>query len=115
MKAALPLRRDRHGDVIVSPLLTDEATCIAYEARTFSCRDYHSFDVEACRKVDVAEADAVPSHRDAFAVQAEVATAWLEAAAAFGADTGSYELQQVLHILLADPQGDITPALESSP
>jgi Fe-S-cluster containining protein len=96
-------------------LLTDEGTCVAYEARPFSCRDYHSFDVDACRKVDVGEAPGVPSHREAAAVHGEVAMAWLEALAASGTDTGSYELQQVLHILLEDPHGDITPARETSP
>jgi Fe-S-cluster containining protein len=94
-------------------LLTADGTCAAYEARPFSCRDYHSFDVEACRKVDVREAEAVPSHREAFAVHTEVATAWLEAVASSGVDTGSYELQQALHILLDDPHGDISPARES--
>jgi hypothetical protein len=81
----------------------------------FTCRDYHSFDVEACRKVDVGEAPGVPSHREASAVHGDVAVAWLEALAASGADTGSYELQQALHILLENPHGDISPARESSP
>jgi len=95
-------------------LLSTEGTCIAYETRPFSCRDYHSFDVEACRKVDVGEAPGVPSHREAAAVHVEVAMAWVEALAASGGDTDSYELQQVLHILLQDPHGDITPARETS-
>jgi len=93
-------------------LLAAEGTCVAYEARPFSCRDYHSFDVQACRRVDAGQADAVPSHRDAFAVHAEVTTAWVEALAASGADTASYELQQALHILLADASGDLAPARE---
>jgi hypothetical protein len=94
-------------------LLTAEGTCVAYEARPFSCRQYHSFDVEACRRVDVGEADGVPSHREAFALQGEVMNAWLEATAAFDGDAGSYELQQALDILLGDPQGDLGPAREA--
>jgi hypothetical protein len=93
-------------------LLTAAGTCIAYEARPFSCRQYHSFDVEACRKVDVGEGEGVPSHREAFSVQGEVMNAWVEAVAAFEDDAGGYELQQALDILLRDPLGDLGPARE---
>jgi Fe-S-cluster containining protein len=99
---------------VACALLSVDGRCVAYEARPFSCRDYHSFDVEACRKVDVGEAAGVPSHREASVVHGEVSMAWLESLAAANADTGSYELQQALHILLEDPHGDITPARESS-
>jgi Fe-S-cluster containining protein len=93
-------------------LLAADGTCVAYDARPFSCRQYHSFDVEACRKVDAGEADAVPSHREAFAVQIEVLQAWLEATASRGGDTESYGLEHALRILLDDPGGDLAPARE---
>ena len=93
-------------------LLTPEGRCVAYDVRPFSCRQYHSYDVDACRSVDAGEADAVPSHREAFAVHGEVAMGWVEAISAFDGGAGSYELQQALHILLGDAKGDLEPARE---
>jgi hypothetical protein len=54
----------------------------------------------------------VPSHSEAFAVQGEVMNAWVEAVAAFEGESGSYELQQVLDLLLGDPKADLAPARE---
>jgi hypothetical protein len=58
------------------------------------------------------EADAVPSHREAFAAQGEVVRGWVEAIAAFDGGAASYELQQALHVLLGDPKGDLESARE---
>jgi hypothetical protein len=93
-------------------LLTAAKTCIAYDARPFSCREYHSYDVRACAKADTGEGSGVPSNRIAFAAQRDVALAFTEAAATAREDAVTYELQQALDLLLRDPKADLSPARE---
>jgi Fe-S-cluster containining protein len=93
-------------------LLSEEGTCRAYEARPFSCREYHSYDVATCRRAAAGEDVGVPSNRVAFGAQRDVSVAYIEAAASSGAEAATYELHQSLDLLLSDPTADLGPARE---
>jgi Fe-S-cluster containining protein len=99
---------------VTCALLGDDARCSVYALRPFVCRRAHSFDVERCRKAAAGEESDILSDARVLAVYGEIATAFREASAAFGADSGSFELHQALDILLRDSKGDLSPAREKS-
>jgi Putative zinc- or iron-chelating domain len=96
-------------------LLTEDGRCSVYADRPFACRRAHSFDADICRRgIEGGENVGAPSLAFALMAHGEVSGAHTEAVAAFGGDARSFELHQALEILLLDPNGDLTPALDLS-
>jgi Fe-S-cluster containining protein len=96
-------------------LLTSDGRCSVYAERPFACRRAHSFDAEKCREAIEEGANVgMPSDVIALAVHAEFSMAFDEAVASSGGDARHYELHQAIEIVLGDPQGDLTPALDRS-
>ena len=95
-------------------LLEDGDRCGTYDYRPFSCRRGHSFDADTCRRAKEGEAGALPVDARVIGIYNEISTAFREATAAFGGDPLSYELHQVLDILLDDASADLSAALETN-
>jgi uncharacterized protein len=95
-------------------LLGSDERCTVYAIRPFVCRRAHSFDADRCRRATAGEDVGITVDARVVGMGSEIATAFREASAAVGGDTGSYELHQALDILLGDPKGDLSPALERS-
>jgi len=93
-------------------LLGSDKRCSVYAIRPFACRRAHSFDADRCRRATAGEDVGITVDARVVGMCSEIATAFREASAALGGDTGSYELHQALDILLGDPKGDLSPALE---
>jgi Fe-S-cluster containining protein len=98
--------------IMTCALLGSDKRCSVYAVRPFACRRAHSFDADRCRRATAGEEVGITVDARVIGMSSEIATAFREASAAIGGDTGTYELHQALDILLGDPGGDLSPALE---
>ena len=85
------------------PLLTEEGTCSVYEARPVSCRAYVSFDRSACASDERMPARDIPVPRSQTLVnmRTQIFSQLNRYEEEQGFASGSYELVQGLHTLLA--------------
>ena len=96
-------------------LLTSECTCSAYDTRPFSCRQYHSNDVEACRRADRGEVSGVLEREGVPRSSRDGAIAFLEAMHALRRRHRELRASAgARYPPPRDPRGDPAPARESS-